>query len=275
MTTYRWSFFEDVIGVDRAGFRRLAVWRRKLDDFGIDRAVELLHDHRIQVSSLNWAGGFTGSSGFTFAEAVEDVRDAIRDAAALGARTLSIVSGPRGGHISTHARRILMEGLSATVDVAAEHGVVLALQPMAKLYAHEWTFLNSLDATLEVLSELNHPFLGMAFGSYHLWQEPDLSERILEAAPYVATVQLSDWMPPLHDTDRFLPGDGIVPLPEIVVALLQAGYRGDFEIDVWSSNLWKSDYDSLLATARSRCLALVGADHAVEADRPGVSNLSG
>ena len=148
-TTHRWTFDEDVLGYDRAGFRGMGIWRRKLDDFGFERAVELLHDHQMTVSSLSWAGGFTGSSGLTFAEAVDDVRTAIREAAALGARTLSVVSGPRGGHIDTHAKRVLKEGLAETVDVAAEHGVVLALQPMAPLYSREWTFLNSLDATME------------------------------------------------------------------------------------------------------------------------------
>ena len=240
----------------------MGVWRRKLDEFGVERAVELLRDQQMGVSSLSWAGGFTGSGGLSFADAVEDARVAVREAAALGARTLSVVSGPRAGHIDTHAKRVLKEGISAVVDFAAEHGVVLALQPMAPLFSREWTFLNSLDATMEILSEFDHSHLGLAFGVYHLWQEPRLIERIGEAAHYIATVQLSDWKPPRNDTDRYLPGDGEIPIPAIVETLVRAGYRGDFEIDVWSSDLWKADYDSLLARMSAYGTALIGVEAA-------------
>ena len=109
------------------------------------------------------------------------------------------------------------------------------------------------------MHEFDHPFLGMAFGVYQLWQERQLIDRIGDAAPYIATVQLSDWKPPRHDTDRLLPGDGEIPMQEIVDALSAAGYRGDFEIDVWSSDLWKTDYDSLLSRASAQCRTLIGA----------------
>jgi sugar phosphate isomerase/epimerase len=59
----------------------------------------------------------------------------------------------------------------------------------------------------------------MAFGTYHLWQQPRLIERIPEFLPFVSVVQLSDWRhPPRCDNDRLLPGDGAIPLTEIIHA---------------------------------------------------------
>ena len=246
LTTRPWSFDEDVVECARAGITRLGVWRDKLDDFGVERAKDILADHPVSVSSLSWAGGFTGPNGYSFDDAVHDTLDAIDDAAAIGARTLTIVSGPKRSHIHSHARRLLMEGLAATVDVAAERGVILALQPMAPSFADDWTFLHSLEQTLEMIEEFNHPYLGIAFGTYHLWDERGLMDRIAEAIPAIASVQLSDWRPTTGETDRLLPGEGFAQLPEIVSRLITLGYQGDFELDVWSSELWRGEQDELL-----------------------------
>ena len=61
LTTYRWSFEEDVHHYASAGVGALGVWRQKLSDCGESHARQLLADHHLRVSSLFWAGGFTGA----------------------------------------------------------------------------------------------------------------------------------------------------------------------------------------------------------------------
>ena len=84
MTTYRWSFEEDVVELQAAGIPAIGVWRQKVADVGEDRAVDLLAQSGLAVSNLLWAGGFTGSDGHTFAESLQDAADAIRLAASCG-----------------------------------------------------------------------------------------------------------------------------------------------------------------------------------------------
>ena len=94
-TTFRWSFEDDVANYAAAGIEAMGVWRQKLSDCGLDRASELLRQHRLMVSHLFWAGGFTGSAGHSYRESVDDTADALRTAAALGARCLVVCSGAR------------------------------------------------------------------------------------------------------------------------------------------------------------------------------------
>ena len=72
MTTCRSSFLEDVVNYQRAGISRMAVWRPKLNDFGEELCAEVIRDTGIEVSSLGWAGGFTGVNGHSYVEAVHD-----------------------------------------------------------------------------------------------------------------------------------------------------------------------------------------------------------
>ena len=253
ITTYRWSFLEDVLGYLEAGIRTMGVWRPKLDEFGEERAIDIIRETRMGVSSVSYAGCFTGQNGYAYEESLSDAKDALRIAGALKADCVIMLSGALSGHILTHARRLFVSALTELGDIAAEQGVKLAVQPMRRLFANEWTFITSIDETLDVIDACDHDMVGMAFDVYHLWQEPRLIERIAEITPLVAAVQLNDWhRPPMSEYDRGLIGDGQIPLAEITQAFLDNGFRGPFEISIWSEELWKSDYDALLHDCRAR-----------------------
>ena len=107
LSTLRWSFEEDAQAYTARGFKGIGVYRPKLEDFGLDRTVELLAESSLSVTSLSWVGGFTGSDGRAFEEAVLDAIGAVRDAANLRAETLIVLAGGRNNHIRNHARRTL------------------------------------------------------------------------------------------------------------------------------------------------------------------------
>jgi len=67
---------------------------------------ELLQQSGLKVSHLLWAGGFTGSEGHTYRESVEDAAEALRTAAALGAGSVIVYSGARGG--LTDSRKLVL-----------------------------------------------------------------------------------------------------------------------------------------------------------------------
>src|SRR5437868_1367486 len=97
LTTYRWSFEEDVRNYAAAGFSAIGVWRQKLSDFGEERGAELLLESGLEVSSLLWAGGFTGSDGRSYRESLQDAEESVRLAAGLHAGCLILFTGSRAG----------------------------------------------------------------------------------------------------------------------------------------------------------------------------------
>ena len=202
------------------------------------------------MSSVSWTGGFTGWNGQSFQDSVDDARAAVKTAGELNAESLVVISGARCGHTLSHARQLLVDALKILADDSGEYGLSLALQPMS---SRECSFLTSLDETLEIINECNHPLVRMAFDVYQLWKEPRLLQRIPEIAPLVTTLQLCDQRdPPQSEFDQLLPGDGEIPLEAITKAFLDADYQGFFEIKIWSEELWNSDYAELLRTCRSR-----------------------
>jgi sugar phosphate isomerase/epimerase len=257
MTTYRWSLFEDVTGYRAARVNGIGVWRRKLSDFGEERGVELLRESELHVSSLWSAGGFTGSDGQTFREAIDDALDALRLAVEVQAGCLVVVSGARAGHTYNHARRLLCDALRKLGDVASQFGLSIALQPMHRRPVERWSMLNSLDAALDALNHCDHPRVGLVFDTFHLSQEPELFQRIPDVVPWIKLAALSDAYVGETSTasqgedERCIPGKGALPLAQIVAALEMAGYRGAYDVQLMGERCWQSDYTVLLAECRA------------------------
>lgn len=258
-TTFRWSFEEDVAQYAAAGIPAIGVWRPKLSDYGEAKAAELLQARGLKVSHLLWAGGFTGSEGRTFRQSLDDARDALRTAAALGAQSLVVYSGARAGHTYNHARRLLRDALKELAPMAAELKVVLALEPMHPGCAAEFTFLTRLEEVQEFLTALDHPQVKMVFDTYHLGQEPDVVAQIPQIAAQVALVQLGDaHQAPQGEQNRCRLGEGRIPLAEIVTAFAAAGYDGYYDVELLGEEIEALDYPELLRHARQAFEMLVG-----------------
>lgn len=251
MTTYRWTFEEDVQHCAEAGIPALGAWRWKLSDFGEEKGIELLAEYGLAVSSLHWAGGFTGSDGRTFKDSLLDAEEAIRLASALRADCLVVYSGSRGGHTQGHARRLLRLGLTEMLPLASECGVTLVLEPMPAVCAGNWTFLTDIDETLQVLDEFHSPHLKLAIDTHHFGHDPAFVSRLPKLASCVGLVHLSDGRsPPECEQNRCRLGEGAVPLDTIMPTLLRHGFEGYFDIKLMGEEIEASDYLGLIAHSR-------------------------
>jgi sugar phosphate isomerase/epimerase len=218
-----------------------------------------LHRGRLKVSHLFWAGGFTGSDGRTHRESIEDAAEAIRTAAELDCPTLVLYSGPRAGHTLNHARRLVHAALAELSPLAAALDVALAFEPMHSGCAAEWTFLTSLDDTLDLLQSVGGSQVKMVFDTYHLGQQDGVVDRIAEIVPHIAIVQLGDArQPPNGEQNRCRLGKGGVPLAKIIAALKAGGYDGYYDVELLGEEIEADDYLSLLEHAKSAFRELVG-----------------
>lgn len=251
VTTYRWTFEEDVANCVAADIPGIGVWRPKLADIGEEKGAELLAESGLTVSNLLWAGGFTGSDGRSFAESVADGLEAVRLAAAIKAKCLVVYSGSRFGHTYNHARRMFKEAMHRLLNLAGELQVDLAIEPMHAGCAEEWTFFTCLDDALALIDELDHPYLRLVFDTYHLGFDDRMIEWIPELVPYIAVVHLGDGKgPPEREQNRCPLGEGVLPLREILAALREADYDGYCDIELIGEEIEASDYRELVCQSR-------------------------
>ena len=192
-STLGWTFEEDVIRYGLAGFGAIGVWRQKYEDFVEDYATGVLHNNNLRVSSLSWAGGFTGNEGLSFDEAIDDSIDAIRMAATLNAGCLIVQPGSRRGHTANHAKRLFRRALQEIIPIADDFGVRLAVEPMCRHQANGFTFLHSWQEALEMIAGYAESSIGMVLDLFqygHVLES--LLETVTEHIDRLSLVQISD-----------------------------------------------------------------------------------
>ncbi len=247
VTTYRWPFEEDVRNYVEAGYEAIGLWRPKLSDYGEEQAVDLVRESGLQVTNLLWAGGFTGSDGRTPDESVQDAIQAIRLAGALGAGCLVIYPGGRNNHIYSHAERLLRGALDQLHDYAADAEVVLAIEPMHAACAADWTFLTDLESTVALCESYSSPFLKLVFDTYHFGHDRAVLANLAELVPHIGVVHLGDRCESHSpDQDRRQLGAGRLELAELIRGLMDAGYTGDFDVELIGQEIEPARYQAIL-----------------------------
>ena len=231
-TTFRWDLAEELDALGSYGFDALSVWRPKVSDLPHGEARRLLDAAGVRVSSLQWAGGFTGSDGRTFRESLTDASEAICEAAELGTDVLLIHAGCRGGHTLGHARRLVQEALERLAPIAEEHGVRLALKPTHPAASSGCGFFTDLAEAHQFVNEIGRPSIGLALDLWHFGDQRALLNLLPVIIRQVIVVSLADCRgAPTADHERLAPGDGTLPLDRIMAAIVDQGFQGDVEFE--------------------------------------------
>ncbi len=105
--------------------------------------------------------------------------------------------------------------------------------------------VKSLPSAVRVAEIADHPRVGVLFDTAHYHVTPTkLSDINEDSVKWIKHVHLND-MPGTpadlthRDFDRVLPGEGILDLPEIILALERNGYEGYFCIEMFNAELWE------------------------------------
>jgi sugar phosphate isomerase/epimerase len=210
-------------------------------------AIDRILTSGLSVTHLSWAGGFTGNDGRTLAESVDDAWDAIRLAAAIGAKCLVLYAGGRNNHTYRHAGRLLRSALDELLPIAEEFEVPLSIEPMHAACAGDWTFLNDLSSVMSLINEYRSPFLKIAYDTYHSPIHGRQRDVLKQIAPHIAIVHLADRrQAPSAEQERCPLGQGRIQLGDVICTLQEAGYTGNYDIKLLGSEIEACDYWTLL-----------------------------
>ena len=162
-------------------------------------------------------------------EETEGLLRAIDIAAELGAPNIYLVSGGRGALLWEAAAERFAELIAPCLGPAQEKGVALLVETASHLNA-DMHFAHTLDDTIR-LAEIAQ--IGVCIELAGCWFEGNLREKFRRALPNTGLVQISDYVPGDRSTpNRAVPGDGMVPCEWLLRELLEAGYKGVFDLEL-------------------------------------------
>lgn len=257
-TTWPWSYREDLEHYRKHGASVLEMCEFKLAHNDYGDQLQLVEKSGLQIASVQAKvhSVFVDSMA-NKPEDPADRIDAIKRSIDMTAPYVAkdtpfvIITGvaPDGNFRKALERTV--EALKELGDYAAERNVSIAFEPLNPVNVHTDTALWGLDHGLELVENVNHPAVGICVDTWNIWETPSLDEVIRQCGKRIRLVQLSDWRTPRSTADRYVLGDGEIPLARIVKAIRATGYKGPWIVELLSSlhlpgSLWKSDMDAML-----------------------------
>jgi hypothetical protein len=140
-------------------------------------------------------------------------------------------------------------------DIAADHGVRIALEPLNPVLLNAETAIWTYGQALDVVQQVDRENVGVCLDLWNLWQDPDLVPRLADAPDRLFLLQVSDWRTPRSRMDRRGVGTGDIPVGQLLRAAYNVGYRGPCVLEIFCDNvpdsLYETDLDDLLRTNRT------------------------
>ncbi|MEE2059185.1 sugar phosphate isomerase/epimerase family protein [Rhodococcus artemisiae] len=214
--------------LDSIEARRTTLLAAKVSERGWNAGLERVRSSGVSVTALI-ESPFQLADERTWVGARSRMIDTLDAADALGA---SAVYMPTGPHISARwgeCAAAFVEAAQPVLDHARRLGVRLAIEPTNWLYA-DLSFVHSVHDALALFELCD---VGVCIDLFHVWTEAHFQENLEWAGERIVLVQVSDYI--LGDRSlpgRAVPGDGGIPITDLLASTLTAGYEGVFDIEL-------------------------------------------
>lgn len=248
-TTQPWLFEEDVTRYAALGVDAIEICEAKLDAGRIAEQFALVKEKGLCISAFQPAvRTFHASKMKPSPEGVNARYDRLLHTlhryAAYTPGVPYVVN--TGAAIDGNLQRVIDDTirlLSTLAPIAADHGITLSLEPLNPTSLNTETAIWTLDHAMDIIDAVAHPALGLCLDLWNIWQQPNLTAALERALPHTNVLQVSDWRFPRSSGDRLVPGDGDIPLGQLLKRIHALGFNGTCTVELFSNDVADSLYD--------------------------------
>jgi sugar phosphate isomerase/epimerase len=222
-------FRQNMHTLQELGFSGVELNMAHPDKFDLADVLRFLKDFELTLTMF--ASGLTAKTyGLSLSStdldlrrrAIEKCREIIDFVA--GTEAGIILGFFKGGPVPDiqEARKRFRDSIEQLSPHAREKQVRLIVEATNR---YESSVANSLEDTVELIADLQNPFLRILPDTFHM--------NIEEADGFAALVKYASYYDSLHisDNNRYIPGFGAIKFDEVVDFLQQQGYTGSLAIE--------------------------------------------
>ena len=236
------------------GFTALEVWAGKLDAYLRERSLEELGGRMralgVQPWCINSIEDITPRDALGRAEILDQLRRIAAIARAIGAPSIVVVPGRApDGFGGAAAIADAVEVLRMMSDAAGDIG--LAFEFLGK----PGCSVPTLDTAIEIVAAADRSNVGMVIDTFHFHaggsQMADLARVPIDKL-FVVHLNGCEDLPKAEITDahRLFPGEGVIPIVEILSALRTRGFDGTMSIEIFRPEYWERDAREVARVAK-------------------------
>jgi len=257
-TTMKADLQGDILAAHRAGFRALEIWAAKLDRFLADRTVAdlkaVLEQHRVRPVSVNSIEFITFRSPEEYRGIQARLRQLCRVCRELGCDKIVVVPSPlpEGGASPAAVREESVRVLRDLAEIASPCRVKLAFE----FLGFGWCSVRTLDQCREIVAETDRDNVGLVLDTCHFHAGGSTLSSIDRVDPrklFIFHINDVEERPKetIEDAHRLLPGEGVIPLGDILERLSRTGFDGLCSVELFRPAYWERDPEELARAAHA------------------------
>jgi 2-keto-myo-inositol isomerase len=263
-TTMKADLPGDINAAAAAGFRALEIWAAKLDKYlqqhSLGELNALFQQQGLAPASINSIEFITFRTQQEYEGIKSRCRELCTRAQELGCDKIVVVPSPTppGGasleRIQAESVRVLRE----LAEIAEPYKVKLAFE----FLGFAWCSVRTLAQCWDIVRETDRPNVGLVIDTCHFYAGGSALESISEVRPesiFIFHINDVEERPrdTIEDAHRLLPGEGVIPLADILIRLQGIGFDGLCSIELFRPAYWERNPTELARAARAATLKVL------------------
>ncbi len=257
----RAGFAAEIKAYSHTGFKAVELWLPKLERYlgehTLEDADNILKENRIKPIAACFQGDLMLSKREKRKQVVKSFKRRLEICQSLSCPVLVVPTDfPERVKLSMYDEAI--SNIQETADAAEESGVSLAIE-----FIQGASFLGTLETTAKLVKKIKRENVGIVLDMFHFyagkskWEDFDTISK-----EDILLVHLNDVkdIPReiMGDKDRVLPGEGILPVREIIGRLEKVGYQGYYSLELFNEELWRMPIQKAAKKAMKSLRSLQG-----------------
>ncbi|HID88067.1 MAG TPA: sugar phosphate isomerase/epimerase [Anaerolineae bacterium] len=262
-TTMKADLATDIRVAGQAGYDVVEIWAAKLDEFlrtgTLEDVARLLAEAGVKAHAINSIERITFRDPAGQAEVRGRCKQLARYAQAIGCPYIVVVPSPLPeGADSGDAWRESIAVLRELAVIVREHDVGLAFE----FLGFPWCSVRTLAEAWAIVREVDRPNVGLVMDTCHFYAGDSTLESIAQMDPaklWIFHLNDVEDVPKAEITDahRLLPGEGVIPLREIIRAVRAIGYNGVCSVELFRPEYWEWEPLKLAEEAKRKTEAVL------------------
>ncbi len=263
-TTMTSNLETDIRIAGQAGYDVLEITATKLDAFlktqSLAEARRLIDAAGLKTHAINSIEKINFRDAEGRSEVMARTRQLCEYAKALACPWIVAVPGPAPeGTAWAAACSNTVASLHAMSEIAAPYGVQLAFE----FLGFPWCSVRTAAQGWEIVKTTDRANVDMVIDTCHFFAGSSTLDSIRAVeAKKLAIFHINDveQMPKdqITDANRLFPGDGVIPLKEIVGAVRAIGYDGVASVEIFRPEYWQRDPLAVAKEAKEKSLRVLG-----------------
>jgi sugar phosphate isomerase/epimerase len=250
-----WTLRQDLDCYERLGVERITVYLPKMLDAGLDEAIAEIVGREFKVDGILAGTAFDLGHAASWPATQDAMTMALDVGARLGVSTLQTTGGSAGGRSFDWAIEQFARAAAPVMEAAAKAGIKVAVEPTRPQFAHVG-FVHTLRDGVALAASLG---VSLVPDTAHTWWEPDVVGLLTEHAHLFAVVQVADLAFDAPVLERLVPGDGALPLADLLGVTVGAGFQGPFELELIGSAIEAEGYERAIERSLAYLTTLLAA----------------